>query len=311
MRINVEEAIEKLLANQLVAMPTETVYGLAARLTCPGAIKKIFEIKGRSLVNPLIIHVANPIDVCAYAIALPPHFDALTHAFWPGPLTLIVPIQLDLVDSIVRAGLPTAAFRMPSHPLTLHVIRAVGPLVMPSANLSGKPSSTDVKHVEMDFGLDFPVLDGGPCQEGVESTILHYRNSQWEIARLGALSATVFQPILGYEPIYQKIVKNDQIISPGQMFRHYAPQATLFLGDQKQITEADFIVGFTEKSYPVEKRVLYLGSLSNPHEVAENLYAVLRQLDFEKAKIAWVDMDFPSEGLWKTIAERLSRAGEK
>jgi L-threonylcarbamoyladenylate synthase len=310
MRISIAQAQEKLLVDEVVAIPTETVYGLAAKLDRPEAIRKIFELKGRSLKNPLIIHVSDVSDVLSYAMNLPPHFQALTEAFWPGPLTLIIPIKTDLIPSIVRANLPTAGFRMPNHSLALKVIQTVGPLVMPSANLSGKPSSTQMEHIEKDFGLDFPVLDGGACQAGLESTILHYQNSRWTIIRLGALSADVFEPILGYKPAYQKNVKDNEVICPGQLFRHYAPQAKLILGNLERIHEADFILGFKERVYPLKKRLLYLGSLDHPHEVAENLYAILRQLDLEGAKVAWIDTNFPETGLWQTIAERLSRAAE-
>lgn len=311
MRIPLEQAIKVLKEGQVVAMPTETVYGLAACLDQPAAIERIFALKGRPLTNPLIIHVAKPIDVLRYAKELPPHFMALAHAFWPGPLTLIVPIQLNLIPPLVRAHLPTAGFRMPNHPLTLQAIEETGPLVMPSANLSGKPSSTKPEHVEADFGTAFPVLDGGACQRGLESTILYYDPPVWTIVRLGALAAEVFKPILGYQPDSIKAFKHAQPLCPGQLFRHYAPSAALILGDRTRLQEAPFIIGFKERLYPSDKRVLYLGSLANPWEAAENLYQVLRQLDQEGATLAWVDMDFPRDGLWETIAERLLRAGEK
>lgn len=311
MRISVEQAIQLLQAGQVVAMPTETVYGLAACLHLPAAVERIFALKGRPLTNPLIIHVASQADVLSYAQELPPQFEVLTQAFWPGPLTLIVPIQTDLIPSLVRAQLPTAGFRMPNHSLTLQVIQATGPLVMPSANLSGRPSSTKPEHVEADFGAAFPVLDGGSCQKGLESTILYYDSPRWTIVRLGALPAEAFAPILDYQPDSRKAFKHVQPLCPGQLFRHYAPLATLVLGDSVRLPEADYVVGFRERVYPADKRVLDMGSLENPQEVAENLYEVLRQLDREGAKIGWVDMDFPRNGLWETIAERLLRAGEK
>lgn len=308
MRISVDLAIAQLKEGKVAALPTETVYGLAASLSQPRAIEEIFRLKGRPLANPLIIHVAKASDVKHYATELPPGFNELAEAFWPGPLTLIVPIQPDLVPALVRAHLPTAGFRMPCHALTLEVIEAVGPVVMPSANLSGKPSATTYEHVEADFGEDFPVLDGGPCSKGLESTILYYDQSRWVIGRLGALAAEEFEAILGYAPA---IFKPEKPICPGQFFRHYAPKAKLFLGDRSRLEEASFILGFMERHYPPNKKVMSMGSLYNAEEVAEHLYQVLRQLDIEGVSEAWVDMDFPREGLWKTIEERLLKAGER
>ncbi|CUI15832.1 Sua5/YciO/YrdC/YwlC family protein [Candidatus Protochlamydia naegleriophila] len=310
MHISIDQAIDKLKAGHVVAMPTETVYGLAASLNTPAAVAEIFRLKGRPLNNPLIIHVASQADVLKYAQELPPLFEALTQAFWPGPLTLIVPIQPHLVPALARADLPTAGFRMPNHDLALQVIREVGPLVMPSANLSGKPSSTRAEHVECDFGPDFPVLDGGACAKGLESTILYYDSPRWVIVRLGALSAELFEPVLGYHPDSVKAFRHAQPLCPGQLFRHYAPKAKLILGNGMEIEKADFVLGFKERLYPSSKRVLLMGSLNDPDPVAENLYQILRQLDQEDAKVAWVDMDFSREGLWETIAERLLRAGE-
>ncbi|WP_068470731.1 L-threonylcarbamoyladenylate synthase [Candidatus Protochlamydia phocaeensis] len=310
MRVSVKQAIQLLRSGQVVAMPTETVYGLAACLDQPVAIEQIFQIKGRPSTNPLIIHVADIKTVVDCSKELPPHFKELAEAFWPGPLTLIVPIQPERVPASVRSGLPTAGFRMPQHPLALEVLKETGPLVMPSANLSGKPSATRPEHVEEDFGRDFPVLDGGGCDKGVESTILYYQHPRWVVVRLGALAPAVFALVLGYQPENLKAFKHEQPLCPGQLFRHYAPRAKLILGDREQMEGAPFILGFKERSYPLHSRVLYLGSLLDAEEVAVNLYQALRQLDFEGARVAWVDMDFPREGLWETIAERLLRAGE-
>lgn len=313
MHIKLEAAADSLINGDVVAVPTETVYGLAASLGQLDAIHRIFALKGRPINNPLIIHVAGVDQIVPYALSLPPDFNKLAHAFWPGPMTLIVPIRQDLIYPVVRAHLDTAGFRIPSHPLARQLLAKTGPLVMPSANLSGKPSATSREHVEEDFGFDFPVLDGGRCQKGIESTILCYQNHRWIIVRLGALSSQDFVPILGYEPLIAENENNkSKPICPGQLYRHYAPQAILILKQDGEDREnAPFILGFKERSYPKEKRVLWMGSLDNPYEVAENLYGVLRQLDREQAHLAWVDMDFPADGLWVTIRERLMRAGEK
>ena len=309
MRISFEKAVLLLQRGEVVALPTETVYGLAARLEDPKAIEKVFALKNRPRLNPLIIHIANWQTINDYVTNTPPDFDKLVNAFWPGPLTLILPIN-SKVPSIASATLPTAGFRLPASLLTRELIEKTGPLVMPSANVSGRPSGTKPEHIEEDFGIEFPVLDGGMCSKGVESTILLYQNDQWMIARLGALSGDQFIKVLGYEPMVIQKEFGAQPLCPGQLFRHYAPRARLILGDSGGLSEAPFILGFKERSYPINKRLIILGSLSSPEEVAENLYHALRQLDYEEAAVAWVDMHFPRFGLWQTIAERLTRAGE-
>ena len=308
MHINIQTASQLLLLGQVVGLPTETVYGLAARLAYPEAIQQIFRLKGRPLKNPLIIHVAQREEVDLFATSLPPLFHELTARFWPGPLTLIVPILEEYVPSIVRAGLTTAGFRMPAHQATLKILESTGPLVMPSANLSGRPSATRPEHVEADFGQNFPVVDGGTSAKGVESTILIFEGHVWKIARLGALAVEAFAKVLGYEPIVIERQNGKNPICPGQLFRHYAPRAQLILGDKDRMYEADVIIGFNERDYGHHPRVIYLGSITNPAQAAENLYHTLRQLDIEYASTAWVDTDFPRHGLWQTIEERLQRA---
>ncbi len=310
MRISLSQAISALQSGQVIAVPTETVYGLAASLGHLEAIERIFALKGRPLVNPLIIHVSDFQDIKEEVTHYPPGFEALAETFWPGSLTCILPINPSRVPYLVRAGLPTAGFRVPDLALTRTLLKATGPLVMPSANLSGRPSATRLEHVEEDFGKDFPVLEGGFCLKGVESTILLYQEPEWVIVRLGALAAELFQPVLGYQPRFVQKTEDAHPLCPGQLFRHYAPRAHLILGDLIALAKAPFVLGFKERDYPAGKRVILLGSLSHPEEVAENLYQALRQLDQEGASQAWVDMDFPRKGLWRTIAERLSRAGE-
>lgn len=305
MRITVEKALELLGRGHVVALPTETVYGLAASIYHPKGIEQIYTLKKRPSSNPLIIHVASTKNIQDYAKSLPLQFNELAKTFWPGPLTLILPVYTDLIPHVVRAGLPTAGFRIPNHPLTLEILKKSGPLVMPSANISGSPSSTDAEHVENDFGIDFPVVDGGACLQGLESTILYYDEDKWVIGRMGAITPEVLQKVLGYKPTLSK--GHAKPICPGSHFRHYAPKAKLLL---KDAGEAPVILGFSDKTYRKGARVIIMGSLEKPEEVAENLYRVLRQLDQEHISSAWVDMDFPRDGLWQTIAERLQRAAE-
>jgi len=311
MKITVIEAIERLTSGQVVSLPTETVYGLAACLNQPKAIENIFKLKGRPLHNPLIIHVANIQQIEDYLLHPVSLFDELASTFWPGPLTIILPIQTLKISEIVRAHLPSAAFRIPDQADTLRIIKEVGPLVMPSANISGYPSATMADHVEKDFGVDFPVLDGGSCEKGLESTILYYLNPTWVILRMGALTGESLEKVLGYRPeFFLTTEQQKKPLSPGQLLRHYSPHARLILGDPSALERAPFIVGFRERSYPEKSRVLYLGSINDVNEVANNLYHILRELDIQKSSWAWVDINFPTHGLWKTVSDRLTKAAD-
>jgi L-threonylcarbamoyladenylate synthase len=212
----------------------------------------------------------------------------------------------DQISPQIRAGLPTVAVRIPHHPLALALLEHAGPLVAPSANLSGRPSATTPGHVEEDFGSGFPVLDGGACQRGLESTILGLHDGVWEVFRLGSIPPEAFQQVLGYIPGELKLGKGENPLCPGQLYRHYAPKARLFLSTDSISCEA--IVGYTDRSYPKGPRFYPLGSSEDPIEVSKNLYDTLRQLDQQNISTAWVDMRIPQTGLWKTIIERLEKA---
>lgn len=310
MHISLNKTIHLLETGHVVAVPTETVYGLAASLTQPTAILNIFSLKGRPSNNPLIIHVGSVEQIFYFTKQFPENFHQLAETFWPGPLTVVLKVETNLIPTSIRAGLPTAAFRIPNHPLTRELLQRVGPLVMPSANISGRPSATNPSHVESDFGKDFPVLDGGACQCGVESTILHQDGDRWEIIRQGALSADLFAPILGYIPEIHTIKPGAAPTCPGQMYRHYAPRAQLHLSNSLHQCR-EVVVGFSDRVYPLASRLFCLGPSTDAHAVAENLYFILRQLDEEQVEKAWVDMHFPQVGLWLTLAERLKKAANK
>ncbi|MBS4168074.1 L-threonylcarbamoyladenylate synthase [Parachlamydia sp. AcF125] len=307
MRVLMEKACELLSKGEVVGLPTETVYGLAASLSHPQAINRIFTLKNRPADNPLIIHLSHYQQVQTYADSLPPYFELLAEHFWPGPLTLVLPIRPSTIPPNARAGLMTAAFRIPNHALTQEVIKKVGPLVMPSANLSGKPSATQVHRVEEDFGVNFPVLDGGKCTCGLESTILYFTPPHWEVVRLGSLAPEQFQAVLGYLPAVRKEKNSAKPLCPGQMYRHYAPKAELVLDPKTPPESIGYVLGFSDRQYP-RCQVFSLGKSDNPQQVAENLYNILRSLDDAKVQRIWVDSDFPQKGLWLTISERLKRA---
>lgn len=307
MLITLKQASDRLLKGEVVALPTETVYGLAALLHQPLAIAEIFRLKGRPQDNPLIIHLASAEDMAPYLRENPPPGTwQLAAAFWPGPLTLILPIKEELVPAIARAHQPTAGFRVPDHADILSVLRLTGAAVAPSANLSGKPSPTCAEHVLRDFEGKVPVVDGGPCQKGVESTILLFKDYAWEVARLGALSPEAFQPILGYVP---QLLQTD-LLCPGRRYKHYAPQAKLLLGLSEYAQDAEVVIGFSDRTYPGAKKVLSLGNSDDPSNVLRSLYQTLRQLDQDEIQSAWIDFNIPSEGPWLTLRERLKRAAQ-
>ena len=331
MRISEEQAIERLRHGDVVAIPTETVYGLAASIAHPEAIEAIFALKGRPRHNPLIVHLAkkdesewHPME--ALEEYIPQAFEGIEgHApfdgllfdglpdliaqFWPGPLTLVLPVRESSLSPIARADLPTAAFRMPLHPIAQRILSHTGPLVAPSANRSGSPSATCVEHVESDFGLLFPVVDGGTCQSGVESTILIAHKGHWRIGRLGAISPETLAEVLGYLPEWEEgEVKT--VCCPGQLYRHYAPRAKLILGTSEPSSHHPVIIGFSDRPYHHlgAQRLLLLSSSNDPVGALNRLYHVLRALDQEQIAAAWVDLRIPETGLWRTLRERLIRA---
>lgn len=303
MKISLKEATRLLKSGSVVAIPTETVYGLAARYDHAESVETIFKIKNRPRQNPLIMHLDSVEKIYPFILKMPPQFSSLAKGFWPGPLTLVVPVDPQKIPKIVRADLPTQAFRIPSHPLTIELLKLTGPLVAPSANLSGRPSSSLPKHVESDFGASFPVLDGGPCQKGVESSILIFEGEKWVLGRLGAIPAETFAPFLGYVPA---LSTSKGGVCPGQFFRHYAPQAKLHL--EKHFEGAPYIIGFSDRIYPQAAVKILWGSSTDPEGVLFCLYDILRKMDLEGIKEVWVDIDIPDEGLWSTLIERLRKA---
>jgi L-threonylcarbamoyladenylate synthase len=218
------KAVELLKKGEVVAFPTETVYGLGACLFHEEAIKKIFAIKKRPSDNPLIAHIGALEDVEQLAVDIPEAFYLLSNRFWPGPLTIVLKRRSN-VPRLASAGQPTIAIRMPAHPLALRLIRAVGaPLVAPSANLSGRPSPTLAADVREDLKDDaLLILDGGECSIGIESTVISLITSSPVILRPGSVSQQDLESALGM-PI-RLVTEKDPIYSPGMKHRHYAPQA--------------------------------------------------------------------------------------
>ncbi|MCH9625538.1 MAG: Threonylcarbamoyl-AMP synthase [Chlamydiales bacterium] len=267
MLLNLSESVNHIQKGRIIAFPTETVYGLGASVFDTQAIEKIFRVKGRPQDNPLIVHIHALSQIELICETPPNGFEKLAQAFFPGPLTVILPKKKS-VPSIVSAGLGTIGVRMPSHHLARQLIEGVGvPLVAPSANLSGKPSSTTAQHVIDDFGdLIQGVLDGGSCTLGLESTVICL-DPVPTIYRPGLITKEQLEQVLQTEVLEAKKQSSIQPLSPGMKYRHYAPNASVLLFNSKQQFESHIL------NTPRSKRMIIRTFESN------DLYALLRRAD--------------------------------
>jgi L-threonylcarbamoyladenylate synthase len=296
---NLAEAAAILLSGQPVAIPTETVYGLAAPIFDLEAVQKIFSMKGRPQDNPLIAHVSSIAMVESIAQNIPQIFYELAEKFWPGPLTMVLQ-RKECVPDLVTAGEGSVAIRMPSHPIALQLIERVGvPLVAPSANLSGRPSPTCVAHVLEDFeGILSAVVEGGSCQIGIESTVLNLLSEIPTLLRPGSISKMHIEEIIGLEIALPK--KGGPVLSPGMKYRHYAPKGQLYLTEEiLQIPAGSFILS-REPFEGFDCRSL------NSRE----LYAHLREADRLQVKEIWVLLD-PVSSEDPALMNRLVKAASK
>lgn len=298
----INAAAEALKSGRLVAFPTETVYGLGADATSDQAVAKLFAAKGRPSFNPLISHVHSA--EAAFALGV---FSAeakeLAQAFWPGPLTVVVPRAKGCpVSLLASAGLSSIALRVPNHPLALDLLRAVDrPVVAPSANLSGRVSPTTAAHVKRGLGKKVAViLDGGPCAVGVESTVVSFMRSHATLLRPGGLSREDIERVLGHELTVE--ADSTQPHSPGQMESHYAPRAYLRLAATAP-HKGESYLGFGSHDHGPYT----LSARGDVVEAAANLFRMLHELDGLGVKAIAV-APIPREGLGEAINDRLRRA---
>lgn len=230
---DIPKAVTALQEGEVVAFPTETVYGLGAMAENEMAVKKVYEAKGRPSDNPLIVHVANQDMVARYTGPLSQRTKQLMEAFWPGALTLILPLHNHLLSQTVTGGLTTCAFRMPNHALTLELIAKTGPLVGPSANTSGRPSPTCAKHVEHDLhGKIAGILDGGSSSVGVESTVIDLSiEDKVTILRPGAITKEMLEAVIGPCVEYDQTILGEAGIpkAPGMKYTHYSPEVAVVM----------------------------------------------------------------------------------
>lgn len=296
----IAEAVERLRAGAVVAIPTETVYGLAADASNADAVAQIYRTKGRPDFNPLIVHV--PDHAAAERLA---QFDdrasKLAVRFWPGPLTLVLPLQPDArVAKAVTAGLPTIALRCPAHPVMQAVLKQSGlALAAPSANRSGGISPTRAEHVARSFGEAMPlVLDAGPCAAGLESTIVAIRENGWQLLRPGPVTAAEIEALLDEPPLP---VSDAKIEAPGQLASHYAPSKPVRL-NAREAQSGEWHIGFG--AVAGDDNLSPDGDLA---EAAARLFDALHKGDASKATSIAV-VPIPDEGIGVAINDRLKRA---
>jgi L-threonylcarbamoyladenylate synthase len=300
-------AAATLRAGQLVAFPTETVYGLGADATNGLAVAALYAAKGRPKFNPLIIHVAE--TAAARAIAhLTPLAERLADAFWPGPLTLVLAKRPECpVAELATAGLDTVAVRVPAHPIAQALLRAANlPVAAPSANRSGHVSPTTAAHVEADLGDRVAmILDGGATPVGLESTVVDATGTEPVVLRLGAVSRDDLARVLG-RPAAVASGDADKPASPGMLARHYAPATRLRL-DAHEVQPGEALLAFGRDVPDHAGPMINLSPSGDVVEAAANLFAALRALDASGATAIAV-MPIPEQGLGEAINDRLRRA---
>lgn len=286
--VDITAAAEALRRGHLVAFPTETVYGLGALATHADAVRRVFERKGRPADNPLIVHISAFEQLALVARHVPESARRLMDAFWPGPLTLLLD-RAEGIPDVVTAGLPSVAVRWPDHPTALALINAAGPLVAPSANLSGRPSPTTADHVRADFGPSLFVLDGGPCRVGLESTVADARHGVLQVHRPGHLSARQLAAIAQLPlppqtslPAHEDRARRaEPTLSPGMKYRHYAPNAVVAWLEPahrsgERLGEDTMALVLTRRDLRGEHLIDFQGDL---HALAQSLYACFRRAD--------------------------------
>jgi L-threonylcarbamoyladenylate synthase len=332
--LSIAAAADIIKAGGLVAFPTETVYGLGADASSDAAVAKIFAAKGRPADHPLIVHVANAAAAEQFAATMPDFARKLCAAFWPGPLTVIVPRRAG-VATASAGGQNSIGLRCPAHPMALEFLQAcaargVHGVAAPSANKFGKVSPTTALHVRDEFGDELAVLDGGACDVGIESTIIDCTRSAPVLLRPGVLSAHQLEAVMGC-----KLLSNTQLLeqnslglqadlplnssaprASGTLESHYAPNARLRLMDAKALQTALNLLGEDAANMAVYSRVVLMSKSTrlirrrmpdDAQATAQQLFAVLRTFDAQGVKLIWVETP-PEDSAWDGVRDRLQRA---
>ena len=312
--VDIERAAAFLRKGQLVAIPTETVYGLAGNALDVKAVSSIFETKNRPSFDPLILHVASLEQVNPFVSEFPEKLKCLAEAFWPGPLTVLLPRNADVPD-LVTSGLDRVAVRVPNHPLTLALLAQLDfPLAAPSANPFGYISPTQAGHVAAQLGTQIPyILDGGACAVGLESTIVGMEDEQVVIYRLGGLDISEIESLVGQVTVQAHSLSNPS--APGQLASHYAPRKPLVLGNLtelvpqlvqqgKKVGVLSFSTHFPSLSADCQ---VILSASQDLKEAAQHLFMAMRLLDESDAELIVAEL-VPEIGLGCAINDRLKRA---
>jgi L-threonylcarbamoyladenylate synthase len=295
--ISIEEAAERIRAGELVAFPTETVYGLGANALDAAAVAKIYELKGRPPTSPLIVHVASIEMARTLVSEWPPEAEQLARKYWPGPLTLVLP-KTSAIPDIVTAGLATVGIRIPNHPLALALLRQAGvPVAAPSANRFTGLSPTTAEHVRESFGDAVPVLDGGHCRVGIESTVVSITPGKVTLLRPGMISIEDVEFV-------SAPAADDAHPAPGMHARHYSPRTPLVLSDTPDPQGAYLWIHHPAKA----ARALQMPA--TPEAYAAQLYSVLHDLDREAWPVISVEPP-PDTVEWAAVLDRLQRASAK
>lgn len=323
---SIDQAVSLLRNNEVVAIPTETVYGLAASLYSEKAINKVYSIKGRPSTNPLIVHIGRKEDLIPLCTTVPKPLQLLIDRFWPGPLTILVE-KSEQVPSTVTAGSSRVGVRMPNHSLTLQLLQALPfPLVAPSANPYNAISPTSAKHVHDYFGTQIPlILDGGPCLQGIESTVVGLENGMVTIYRQGMITTEQIQELVENVVDLSGITKNatrstahdnpeinKAQVAPGMTSKHYSPKTPTIVCEHlekfKEDSDAKAFLLFSKKRPELPQAHQYvLSEKEDLNEAAARLYQVLHELD-EKLYRQIICERFPDIGIGRAINDRLLRA---
>jgi len=305
-----------LYSGEVVAIPTETVYGLAGNALNEDAVLKIFKVKDRPHFDPLIVHTFSKEQIKKYVEEIPEKAQILMNRFMPGPLTLLLK-KKKVIPDLVTSGLDTVAIRVPNHPLTLQLLEQLDfPLAAPSANPFGYISPTTAQHVNNQLSGKIPyILDGDATTVGVESTIVGFENDQTIIYRLGGLAVEEIEKVIGKTEINISSGSNPK--SPGMMNSHYAPKKEMMFGNIRSmihkvaLTLPENKIGVIAFDRFVEgidkKNQIILSSASDLNEAAKNLFGAMRRLDDSEVDVIYA-IEFPEEGLGRAINDRLRRA---
>jgi L-threonylcarbamoyladenylate synthase len=314
---DLSKAGELIRAGQLVAFPTETVYGLGADALNPKAVARIFEAKSRPHFDPLIVHVSRLQDLEPLVAVVPPMAQRLAARFWPGPLTMVL-LKTTRVPDLVTSGLHTVAVRIPRHPLAQKLLEAAGvPIAAPSANRFGRLSPTRAEHVAEQLGdrIDY-ILDGGPCEVGVESTVLDLTVSPPRLLRPGGVALEYLQAVAGEIEVIEQITEGEAPAAPGMLTKHYAPRTRVILLDsldQLRSRPAQSalltLAPVSETDHSGFLAVAFLSPGGDLREAATKFFATMRRLDEVGAKQI-VAVRFPNEGLGRALNDRLQRAAQ-